>query len=419
MNAQSPQPSQGNPKPQQQPPQQRAEPDKAAGSDQGNGPEQPQSDVIGGAAADPLGEEALPGAAAAASRIYRSTVSSHGSGTLISSGSVQTMNFYGGQTAERLLAGPLPEDELRRLRRVFQEPEDYDTYRGQLRGGQLLVLLGRPGTGRFYTALSLLDDLTRGQVSRLDPRTDLDKLDDGQIDEGHGYVLEPGTTGLPDETGLDRLCELLRKKQAYAVLLATPEPGDMLSRSGRYHRVHTPAAQTAVLEGHLADELDEAGPEAYERARAMALDPEVVEACGLNDLLPAEAAHFATLLARQHPRRAQPRRTARRMPEVRREPGRRVVRRRCPLRDPRAVTGRGLPDRRRRPGRGLAQRRSRGRRGARLGTGRHRRSGGDPRPPAVQRRRRRPAGLRPRGRRTRHGGGRYRGGPRPHRALRG
>jgi hypothetical protein len=119
VNAQGPQP------PQQ--PQQKAEPDtdRSAGPDQGSGPEQPQSDVIGGAAAHPLGEEALPGAAAAASRIYRSTVSQHGSGTLISSGSVQTMNFYGGQTAERLLAGPLPEDELRRLRRVFQEPKDY------------------------------------------------------------------------------------------------------------------------------------------------------------------------------------------------------------------------------------------------------------------------------------------------------
>ncbi|MFF7275988.1 hypothetical protein [Streptomyces griseorubiginosus] len=297
MNAPNPQPAQGSPKPQQQP-QQKAEPDNSAGAEQGTGPEQPQPGVIGGAAADPLGEDALPGAAAAASRIYRSTVSSHGSGTLISSGSVHTMNFYGGQTAERLLAGPLPEDELRRLRRVFQEPEGYDGHREQLRGGRLLVLLGRPGTGRAYTALSLLDDLTRGQVSRLDPRTDPDTLEDGQISEGHGYVLEPSVTGVPDETGLDRLCELLRNKQAYAVLLATPEAGDVLSRGGRHHRAHTPAAQTAVLEGHLAVELDEAGPDAYERARAMALDPEVVEARGLDDLRPSEAAHFATLLAR-------------------------------------------------------------------------------------------------------------------------
>ncbi|MFF3482460.1 hypothetical protein ACFYXC_04185 [Streptomyces sp. NPDC002701] len=293
MNAHSPQPPQGNPQPQQP----RPEPDKAAGAEPGTGPEQPQSDLIGGPAADPLGGEALPGAAAAASRIYRSTLSSHGSGTLISAGSIDAVNIYG-RRAERLLAGPLPEDELRRLRRVFQEPEGYGEYREQLRGGRLLVLLGQPGTGRAYTALSLLDDLTRGQVSRLDPRTDLDTLDDDQIGADHGYALEPSSTGLPDETGLDRLCELLGRKQAYAVLLATPEPGDVMSRSGRHYRAHTPAAQNAVMEGHLAAELEDGGPESYERARATALDPEVQEATGLDELRPAEAARFAALLAR-------------------------------------------------------------------------------------------------------------------------
>ncbi|MFS8202941.1 hypothetical protein ACLVWQ_30170 [Streptomyces sp. CWNU-52B] len=291
MNAQQPQPPQGNPQPQQQSP----ESDNAAGAEPGTGPE--QSDLIGGGAADPLGGEALPGAAAAASRIYRSTLSSHGSSTLISSGSIDAVNIYG-QRAERLLAGPLPEDELARLRRVFQEPGDYGEYREQLRGGRLLVLLGQPGTGRAYTALSLLDDLTRGRVSRLDPRTDLDTLHDDQIGAGHGYALEPSATGLPDETGLDRLCELLGKKQAYAVLLATPEPGDVLSRSGRYHRTHTPALQAAVLEGHLATELDGAGDGLHERARATALDPEILDATGLDELRPAEAAHFAVLLAR-------------------------------------------------------------------------------------------------------------------------
>ncbi|MFJ9705401.1 hypothetical protein [Streptomyces sp. NPDC101234] len=300
MNAPGPQPPQGSPKPppqQPQPqPQQKAEPDKPQGAESVGAPEPEKADVIGGSAADPLGEAALPGAAAAASRVYRSTVSQHGSGTLVSSGSVGTMNFYGRQTTERVLAGPLPPDQLRRLRQVFTQPADYDDHLGRLTAGRLLVLFGQPGTGRAYTALSLLDRLTDGHVSRLDPRTDLDKLDDDQISEGHGYALEPGAA-LPDETGLDRLCQLLGRKNAYAVLLATPEPGDVLSRSARYHRAHTPAAQTAVLEGHLALELGGVGPD-YERARATAIDPDVLAARGLEDLRPAEAAHFATLLAR-------------------------------------------------------------------------------------------------------------------------
>lgn len=181
MNAQNPAPP--GPQPAGPKPQPQAEP-----AAQGSEPAQP--DVIGGPAADPLDGETLPGAAAAASRVYRSALSSHGSSTLISSGSVAAINFYG-ERAERLLAGQLPDDELRRLRRVFQEPEEYGAYRDQLRAGRLLVLFGQPGTGRAYTALSLLDEVTRGQVSRLDPRTDLDKLDDTQIGEGHGYALEP------------------------------------------------------------------------------------------------------------------------------------------------------------------------------------------------------------------------------------
>ncbi|MEU9169356.1 hypothetical protein AB0D34_16365 [Streptomyces sp. NPDC048420] len=292
MNAQSPPPPQGDPQPQQ-----KSESDKAAQGEPGAGPEK-QSDVIGGAAADSLGEEALPGDAAAASRIFRSTVTNHGSGDIFTAASVDTVHLHGWQAPERLLAGPLPEDELQRLRRVFQEPEGYDEYRGQLRTGRLLVLSGRPGTGRAYTALSLLDDVTRGQVSRLDPRTELDKLDDSQIHEGHGYALEASAPGLPDETGLDRLCELLGSKEAYAVLLAVPEPGEVFSRGGRYHRAHVPAAPTAVLKGHLELELEDATPDARERARVAALDPDVLEATGLDELRPAEAAHFATLLAR-------------------------------------------------------------------------------------------------------------------------
>ncbi|WP_413756811.1 hypothetical protein [Streptomyces sp. MMBL 11-3] len=290
MNAQNPPPPPAGPRPQ-------PEPGRTADAEPGAGPEPSPPDLIGGPAADPLGGEELPGAAAAASRVYRSTLSSHGSGTLIGAGSIDTVNIYG-RRAERLLAGPLPEDELSRLRRVFQEPPDYAGHREHLRGGRLLVLLGQPGTGRTCTALSLLDDLTRGRVSRLDPRTDLDELDDGQIREGHGYALEPGAGGLPDGTGLDRLCELLGGKQAYAVLLATPEPGDVLSRGGRHHRTHTPASHSAVLEGHLATELEEADPQLHERARATALDPEVAQATGLDQLRPAEAARLAALLAR-------------------------------------------------------------------------------------------------------------------------
>ncbi|KPI12466.1 hypothetical protein OK074_2545 [Actinobacteria bacterium OK074] len=263
-----------------------------------------QADVIGGPAADPLAEEGLPGSGAAASRVYRSAgahFTAQGSATLISSESISAVNFYTGQgpagQGARLLAGPLPEDELRLLQRVFQEPKGYGTLKRQLRDGRLLVLCGQPGTGRTYTALSLLDELTHGKVSRLDPDTALDGLDGEQFGEESGYVLEPAAAGLPSETGLDRFGALLAQRKAYAVLLATPEPGDTLSRGGRYYHAHIPAAAADVLEGHLDRELEDDEPELLDRAHQVAVDRAVVAATGLDELRPAEAARFALLVA--------------------------------------------------------------------------------------------------------------------------
>lgn len=57
-------------------------------------------------------------------------------------------------------SGPVPEDELRRLRRAHVEPEGYVRLRTALRARRLLVLGAAPGTGRTSTALSLLDEVT-------------------------------------------------------------------------------------------------------------------------------------------------------------------------------------------------------------------------------------------------------------------
>ncbi|MFI5884128.1 hypothetical protein [Streptomyces sp. NPDC051554] len=303
MNAQNPAPPGPNPKPNpggqpagagppnpQQDQQPKAEP--VAGSE-------PAQDVIGGASADPLAGEGL-GSGAAASRVYRSagpSFTSQGSSTLISGGSIGAVNLFG-QQGPRLLAGPVPEDELRTLRQVFQEPDGYGGLKEQLRSRRLLLLCGQPGTGRMYTALSLVDDLTRGKVSRLDPETDLDELEAEQIHEGHGYVLESSTAGLPGEAGLDRWCALLGDRKAYAVLLAVPEVGDLYSQGGRYHRLHTPAAAADVLEKHLANELEDVPPPAQSTARSAATAPDVTAALGIGELRPREAARFAVLVAK-------------------------------------------------------------------------------------------------------------------------
>ena len=59
-----------------------------------------------------------------------------------------------------LRSGPVPEEELRRLRGVHVEPEGYLRLRNALSTRRLLVLGAAPGTGRTSTALALLDEVT-------------------------------------------------------------------------------------------------------------------------------------------------------------------------------------------------------------------------------------------------------------------
>src|SRR5262249_51659359 len=157
---------------------------------------------------------------------------------LIGSDRVGAVDLFTGP-GPRLLAGPLPDDELRRLGRVFQEPDGYRALKTALRDTRLLVLGGPPGTGRTCTALALLHELTRGQAPRPAPATALKTCAGDPFPRGYGCVPEPAA-GLPGESGLARLCALLTERAAYAVLLATPEPGDCLAQGGRYHPPHTP-----------------------------------------------------------------------------------------------------------------------------------------------------------------------------------
>jgi hypothetical protein len=251
----------------------------------------------GGATTGKEGRAATGGAAARIARESQAAFSLHDASTYIG-GEIGSVNFQLGGRPQRLLAGPLPDEELGRLRDRFTKPPSYDEFRRQLSREPLLVLSGQPGTGRMFTALSLLDDLARGKVSRLDPGSDLTALgNDDSIAENHGYALEPVDARLPAELHLDRLCRLLAERGSFVVLLTVPDPGDSGSRQTRYHRTHEPAAAETVLDGHLEAELGARAAESKPAAVRLAGRPDVRAALGLESLLPAEAARFATLLA--------------------------------------------------------------------------------------------------------------------------
>lgn len=228
-----------------------------------------------------------------------------------------------------LRSGPVPEEELRRLRRVHVVPDGYVRLRKALRARRLLVLGAAPGTGRTSTAISLLAEVTAdapevtdaepaagSRVRRVDPDGGIRQLaaELGRSDEfppGTGYLLElsltrPGVLP-PDEMDLDELATSLARFESFAVLVVTVGSAAGPLLAGRYGMLCPPAPTQELLTTRLRERLEDHVAEAPEggagvdellaRAQELAERAEVVDAVGLKDLRPAEAELLASLLA--------------------------------------------------------------------------------------------------------------------------
>ncbi|MGW0767178.1 hypothetical protein [Streptomyces sp. NPDC002676] len=228
-------------------------------------------------------------------------------------------HHYGtGADVPRLVSGAVPRDELRRLRLVFEEPPDHAELLELLGQQRLIALCGDPGTGRAYAALSLLDAVTHGRVERMDPRTELDRITETDLEAEHGYhVAISGDelfaddhhpkddsrdqerrrgTERPAELHLDRLSDLLKRRDAYAVLVVDAGSfADELLR-GRYGRLFRPPSADGMLRKHLVSLLGHADEEGLERALALSRRQDVVDVTGLDRLRPHEVETLARLL---------------------------------------------------------------------------------------------------------------------------
>ncbi|NDZ62187.1 hypothetical protein G3I47_33860 [Streptomyces anulatus] len=278
--------------------------------------------------------------------------------------------------------GPVPEEELLRIRRTHIEPEGYVRLRRALEARRLLVLGGAPGTGRASTALALLEEVTRGgeggqnseRVRRADPEEGVRGLATQVVDgrgghpRGTGYLLEPALdrpgTLPPDGMDLDQLASALAQQGSYAVVVVSVGSAANPLLAGRYGVICPPAPTRELVAVRLRQRLEEehgdpvrvgggdGGSARYgdggegsglgghadrdrdrhadqdldadrgrhggrgegrtrhtardsagslsrllERAAELREDPEVTEAVGLDDLRPAEAELFASLLA--------------------------------------------------------------------------------------------------------------------------
>ncbi|MER8153997.1 hypothetical protein [Streptomyces sp. NPDC094472] len=241
--------------------------------------------------------------------------------------------------------GPVPREEVDRLRRLYRTVPGYAAMRDHLRRTGLLALCGEPGTGRAWTGLALLAELSElagGGVSRLGsgvapglglPHVSGLPLGSGipygpgiphgsgtphesglplgsgiphgafgveKTERGHGYLLELplDQADFAVEPLLDRLRAHFAGHEAFCVVLVAGGPAaDRLLRGRRHAVPYEPPAAADVLDRHLTELLADRPTGLLETARAAARRPELAEALGLDEPRPGEAARLAGLLA--------------------------------------------------------------------------------------------------------------------------
>ncbi|MEU8665968.1 hypothetical protein OG333_17210 [Streptomyces anulatus] len=194
-------------------------------------------------------------------------------------GQVHINNISVGLDARRsglsMRDGPVPEEDLLRIRRTHIEPEGYVRLRRALEARRLLVLGGAPGTGRASTALALLEEVTRdgegGQnserVRRVDPERGIRELagkvvaGEGGHPRGTGYLLEPALdrpgTLPPDGMDLDQLASALAEQGSYAVVVVSVGSAANPLLAGRYGAICPPAPTRELVAVRLRQRLEE------------------------------------------------------------------------------------------------------------------------------------------------------------------
>jgi hypothetical protein len=124
---------------------------------QGSDPDEPHG-------ADALTEDVLTNARSFAAEAHTLDAASHAFGLQTN----QQINLFGLARAEAAYrTTPLSAETLARVRGTFVFPDDYTALRSQLMDGNLVILSGRPGSGRQHLAMHILDALCDGRVDHL------------------------------------------------------------------------------------------------------------------------------------------------------------------------------------------------------------------------------------------------------------
>ncbi|UGQ13547.1 hypothetical protein LO772_08055 [Yinghuangia sp. ASG 101] len=169
---------------------------------------------------------------------------------------VHTESAAKGGYAPRVRAGLVRAEEVDFVERHFADPPGYHQVLKRLRDG-LLLLVGRPGSGRRTTAVHLLIDCETQRIVALEPEYDLTRLTGGDLRKGTGYLLELPDPALLEAYGPAEIAFLADELKDAGAHLVVTAPNDGAPPSGwqTYLCPGAPPEPTAVLSQFLTEHI--------------------------------------------------------------------------------------------------------------------------------------------------------------------
>lgn len=224
----------------------------------------PRADRQTGTTSNPLGEEqrGFNNAFWQGQRFLSPDMSRHGPSAHIGRADIRDMQigdrtqiFIGHSVAKT--SGSVREEILAWVRRRYLEVPGYQGMAKILEERRVLLVRGQPGTGRFTTALHLLDAVTSTRIFRTDGKKAVSNLAKGDFpEENAGYVGELSRhDGIAvTEEVLDKLRDVMEEQSAFCVLISESDLRD-LDLFGGYAVAHEPPEPAALLSKHTTEEV--------------------------------------------------------------------------------------------------------------------------------------------------------------------
>lgn len=156
--------------------------------------------------------------------------------------------------------GPVRPERLADLQARYVPVPGRDRMLKDLGDRHLLVITGRPGSGRSTTALHLLDTITNGSVSRMDAATDVRTIGEDRVGTGSGYLAEISDARQPStEAEADRIAALFERRSSYCVIVTSPTAIAMRA-FGAYRADCPPPDADTLLSRHIDARLLSSDP---------------------------------------------------------------------------------------------------------------------------------------------------------------